>query len=74
MQTIERLVDLCFRKDPNVLSVKTNILIDSLHDFVVPIDFAIENFDGRYCGPSCNMTPNFPKFKFDELKEEEEET
>jgi DNA-binding Lrp family transcriptional regulator len=39
LQTIERLVDLCFRRDPNVLSVKTNILIESIHDFVVPIDF-----------------------------------
>ena len=72
LQTIERLVDLCFRKDQNVLSVKTNILIDSIHDFVVPIDFTIENFDGRFCGPNCNMSPSFPKFKFDEINEEEE--
>ncbi len=72
LQTIERLVDLCFRKDPNVLSVKTNILIDSIHPFVVPIDFAIESFDGRYCGPNCNMAPSFPKYKFELIKEEEE--
>jgi len=73
LQTIERLVDLCFRKDPNVLSVKTNILIESIHDFVVPIDFQIEDFDGRYCGPDCNLTPSFPKFKFDQIAEEEED-
>ncbi|MHA2180820.1 MAG: Lrp/AsnC family transcriptional regulator [Promethearchaeota archaeon] len=70
LQTIEKLVDLCFRRDPNVINVKTNILIESIHDFVVPIDFQIENFDGRYCGPSCQMQGDFPKFKFN--KEDEE--
>ena len=34
LQTIEKLVDLCFRRDPNVTNVKTNILIESIHDFV----------------------------------------
>ena len=70
LQTIEKLVDLCFRRDPNVINVKTNILIESIHDFVVPIDFQIEDFDGRYCGPNCNLTGNLPKFKFN-VKEKE---
>ncbi|MHA1196942.1 MAG: Lrp/AsnC family transcriptional regulator, partial [Promethearchaeota archaeon] len=53
LQTIEKLVDLCFRKDPNVINVKTNILIESVHDFVIPIDFQIEKFDfhSNNCGP-----------------------
>lgn len=71
LQTIEKLVDLCFRRDKNVVNVKTNILIESIHDFVVPIDFQIENFDGRYCGPECQMVEDLPKFKFnqeDEIK------
>ena len=72
LQTIEKLVDLCFRDDPNVINVKTNILIDSIHKFVVPIDFQIENFDGRYCGPNCQLGKNIPKFKFDEETPEEE--
>ncbi|MBD3197067.1 MAG: winged helix-turn-helix transcriptional regulator [Candidatus Lokiarchaeota archaeon] len=71
LQTIERLVDLCFRRDENVLSVKTNILIDSIHDFVVPIDFTIENFDGRWCGPDCNLA-NMPRYKFKKQDLEEE--
>jgi len=71
LQTIEKLVDLCFRRDPNVINVKTNILIESIHDFVVPIDFTIENFDGRYCGPECNLKEDLPRFKFDELKQED---
>lgn len=65
LQTIEKLVDLCFRNDPNVINVKTNILIDSIHKFVVPIDFQIEEFDGRYCGKDCNLNPSAPRFKFD---------
>lgn len=75
LQTIERLVDLCFRKDPNVINVKTNILIESVHDFVVPIDFQIERFDfhSNNCGPKCNLNVNLPKFKFDQIEEEGEE-
>ncbi len=64
LQTIEKLVDLCFRRDKNVINVKTNILIESIHDFVVPIDFQIEDFDGRYCGPGCSLQENLPRFKF----------
>ncbi len=64
LQTIEKLVDLCFRRDPNVINVKTNVLIESIHDFVVPIDFQIEDFDGRYCGPGCSQKEDLPKFKF----------
>ena len=64
LQTIEKLVDLCFRRDKNVINVKTNILIESIHDFVVPIDFQIEDFDGRHCGPNCQMKGDLPKFKF----------
>ncbi|MBY9016533.1 MAG: Lrp/AsnC family transcriptional regulator [Candidatus Lokiarchaeota archaeon] len=75
LQTIEKLVDLCFRKDPNVINVKTNILIDSIHDFVIPIDFQIEKFDlnSNVCGPDCSLNVNVPKFKFDAAQEEEEE-
>jgi len=69
LQTVEKLVDLCFRRDENVINVKTNILIESIHDFVVPIDFQIENFDGRYCGPECNLRQDIPQFKFDQEKE-----
>lgn len=71
LQTIEKLIDLCFRKDEAVINVKTNILIESIHDFVVPIDFQIEDFDGRHCGPGCHLKQELPKFKFKEIEEEE---
>jgi len=66
LQIIERLIDLCFRRDPNVLNVKTNVLIESIHDFVVPIDFQIEDFDKKssYCGPNCSLNVNIPDYKF----------
>jgi DNA-binding Lrp family transcriptional regulator len=72
LQTIEKLVDLCFRKDPNVINVKTNILIDSVHDFIVPIDFQIEKFDlhSENCGANCNLNVNLPKYQFDISEEE----
>ena len=73
LQIIERLVDLCFRRDPDVLSVKTNIIIDSVHPFVVPIDFTIENFDqfSDRCGPECGQKLSI--YKFDQLKDSEED-
>ena len=71
LKTIERLIDLCFRKDVDVINVKTNILIESIHDFVVPIDFTIEDFDGRYCGPECNLREDLPRFKFKKSEIEE---
>jgi len=73
LQTIEKLVDLCFRRDSDVINVKTNILIESIHDFVVPIDFQIENFDGRYCGPGCNVREDLPNFKFHQEIEDKHE-
>jgi DNA-binding Lrp family transcriptional regulator len=75
LQTIEKLVDLCFRKDPNVISVKTNILIESVHDFIVPIDFEIEKFDyhSNSCGADCSLNVSLPKYKFEREEEEEAE-
>ncbi|MHA1294881.1 MAG: Lrp/AsnC family transcriptional regulator [Promethearchaeota archaeon] len=70
LQTIERLVDLCFRKDTNVLKVKTNILIESIHDFIVPINFQIEQFDGSYCGPNCNLSSEIYKFRLKKIEKE----
>ncbi len=73
LQTVERLVDVCFRKDADVINVKTNVIIESIHDFVVPIDFLIEEFDGKYCGPNCHTNEKSPKYKFNEIEKEEEE-
>ena len=39
LKTIERLVDLYFRDDPNVTGVETEVIIESIHDFVIPIFF-----------------------------------
>lgn len=39
LKTIERVVDVYFREDPNVTAVETEILMESIHDFVIPIYF-----------------------------------
>ena len=39
LKTRERLVDFYFRDDPNVTAVETEVIIESLHDFVIPIFF-----------------------------------
>lgn len=39
LKTIERIVDIYFRDDPNVTAVETEIVMESIHDFVVPIYF-----------------------------------
>ncbi|MHA1328406.1 MAG: Lrp/AsnC family transcriptional regulator [Promethearchaeota archaeon] len=59
---------------PNVINVKTNILIESVHDFVIPIDFQIEKFDfhSNNCGPDCNLNVNLPKYKFNKETKEED--
>ena len=44
LSTIDTIVNLCFRKDPNVIKVEINMIIESIYDFVVPINFQIENY------------------------------
>jgi DNA-binding Lrp family transcriptional regulator len=39
LKTIERIVDVYFRDDPNVIAVETEVLMESIHDFVIPIYF-----------------------------------
>ena len=65
LDIIERVVDLCLREDPNVLSAKTNFIITSERDFVIPLDFRIEKFDGSSCGANCFLNKNRLKYKFD---------
>jgi len=60
---IEKIVDLCFRGDENVLNVKTNFIISAERSFVMPIDFRIEKFDGSSCGPNCYLNKNRPIIK-----------
>jgi Lrp/AsnC family leucine-responsive transcriptional regulator len=64
LEVIERVVDICLREDPNVINVKTNFIITSERDFVIPIDFRIEKFDGNSCGANCYLSKNRPQFKF----------
>lgn len=64
LDIIERVVDICLREDPNVVNVKTNFIISSERDFVIPLDFRIEKFNGTSCGANCFLNKNRPQFKF----------
>ena len=63
LDIIEKVVDLCFRNDENVMNVKTNFIISAERDFVIPIDFRIEKFNGTYCGSLCFLNKNRPQIK-----------
>ena len=39
VKTIDHFVDTCLRKDPDILAVRTNFIIDSIHRYVIPISF-----------------------------------
>jgi DNA-binding Lrp family transcriptional regulator len=39
LKTIEKIVDVYFRDDPNVTGVETKVIMESIHDFVIPIYF-----------------------------------
>lgn len=63
LEIIEKVVDLCFRNDENVMNVKTNFIISAERDFVIPIDFRIEKFNGTFCGSLCFLNKNRPSIK-----------
>ncbi len=63
LEVLESVVDLCFRNDKNVLNVKTNFIISAERNFVIPIDFRIEKFDGSSCGALCYQNKNRPIIK-----------
>ena len=53
VKTIDHFVDTCLRKDPDILAVRTNFIIDSIHRYVIPISFDIEKYDNANCSADC---------------------
>ncbi|MHA1819986.1 MAG: Lrp/AsnC family transcriptional regulator [Promethearchaeota archaeon] len=56
LKTIDKMVDLCFRKDKDILSVNVDYIISSVKDLILPINFDIEHFDEFGCGTKCAVT------------------
>lgn len=53
IKTIDKMVDLCFRSDENVMTVNVSYIISSVKKLVLPIHFEIEHFDELGCGKDC---------------------
>jgi hypothetical protein len=64
IQIIDKMVDLCFRSDENVISVNTTYIISSVKKLILPINFDIEHFDEFGCGRNCLVK----KGRFEELQ------
>lgn len=53
IKTIDKMVDLCFRSDENVMTVNVSYIISSVKKLVLPINFEIEHFDELGCSKDC---------------------
>ncbi len=63
VKTIESFVDTCLRKDPLILDIRTNFVIDSLRKYVVPLYFEIEKYDESGCSYECGGPMTQKEFK-----------
>jgi len=50
IQTIDKMVDLCFRTHPDILTVNISYIISSVKDLILPVNFDIESFGEFGCG------------------------
>jgi DNA-binding Lrp family transcriptional regulator len=64
IQTVDKMVDLCYRSDPNVFTINVSYIISSVKDLIMPINFDIEHFDEFGCGQNCHVR----KGEMDKLK------
>lgn len=51
--TIEKFVDNCLRKDPVIIDIRMNFIIDSLRKYIVPLHFDIEKYEDTGCLYEC---------------------
>lgn len=65
IQIIDRMVDICFRSDQNIMSINVSYIISSVKDLILPVNFDIEHFDQFGCGSLCYAKEG----EIDKLKE-----
>lgn len=51
--TIYNVINQCFRKELGIKKIKMDMIITPLKDFIIPVDFEIENFDINLCRFRC---------------------
>ncbi|MHA1728419.1 MAG: hypothetical protein ACTSWY_06770, partial [Promethearchaeota archaeon] len=50
---VDKMVDLCYRSDPNITTINVSYIISSVKDLILPINFDIEHFTESGCGKGC---------------------
>jgi len=53
----QKVIDHCFRSDPNIKSIKADYIITSAKDLILPISFEIEKFENG-CEAKCKVKQN----------------
>ena len=49
MKTITKVLDTCLKNDDNINEIKMSLMVESVQDFIIPMDFSIENFNEASC-------------------------
>ncbi len=53
IDAINGIIDDCYRKDDSLKSIKSSLLVSMEKDFVLPVDFKLENYEGYNCPMDC---------------------
>ena len=53
VKTVDRFVDDCLRQDKSITAIRTNFMIDSLHNYVIPLSFDVERLEDHGCSFEC---------------------
>ena len=65
IQTVDKMVDQCYRSDPNVITINVSYIISSVKDLILPLNFDIEHFEDMGCGKDCSTNT----IEMDKLKQ-----
>jgi len=67
-----KMVDLCLRKDENIISINVSVIIESAKKLIFPIYFEVENFDEYGCGTHCFIQNGNEEYLRNLIKESRE--
>jgi DNA-binding Lrp family transcriptional regulator len=54
VKIIDNFVDTCLRKDPNIVSLQTNFIVNSVRHHVIPLSLEIEKNNFGKCQMDCS--------------------
>ena len=62
-EAIDNMIDNCIRSELNVLKIKTNLVIESIKNMIVPINFDKKFIKNFGCSGYCRKNINYHKTK-----------